>query len=146
MFLKFFGKSFGTNIFEKTFDFLQTKKISDVCENNYSSFIYFFKNVSFSPEETATQRRLRACDPFISSVYFLVSWFCKVFTSRHSNIIRSTTIERRWYQHRQKTNWATAEKLRREAWEKEKVKEIKEITIKGLEPEVHIPVFWAAGG
>merc|ERR1719183_3178592 len=29
-----------------------------------------------------------------------------------------------------------AEKLRREAWEKEKVKEIKEITIKGLEPEV----------
>ena len=36
-------------------------------------FIYFFKNVSFSVEETATQRRLRACDPFISSVYFLVS-------------------------------------------------------------------------
>ena len=26
------------------------------------------------------------------------------------------------------------------------LKEIKEITIKGLEPEVHIPVFWAAGG
>lgn len=37
---------------------------------------------------------------------------------------------------RQKANWAAAEKLRREAWEKEKVREIKEMTIKGLEPEV----------
>merc|ERR1712066_974660 len=37
---------------------------------------------------------------------------------------------------RHKQNWISAEKLRREAWEKEKVKEIKEITIKGLEPEV----------
>lgn len=37
---------------------------------------------------------------------------------------------------RQKQNWMAAEKLRREAWEKEKTKEIKEITIKGLQPEV----------
>merc|ERR1719408_19366 len=37
---------------------------------------------------------------------------------------------------KQKANWAAAEKLRREAWEKEKVREIKEMTIKGLEPEV----------
>ena len=66
------------NLFEKyflkIFDFLQTKKnVYDVCDNIYVTFIYFFKNVSFSIEETATQRRLRACDPFISSVYFLVS-------------------------------------------------------------------------
>ena len=146
MFLKLFGKSFGTNIFEKRLIFCRRKKYQRCLRKQLFVIYLFFKNVSFSAEETATQRRLRACDPFISSVYFLVSWFCKVFTSRHSNIIRSTTIERRWYQHRQKTNWATAEKLRREAWEKEKVKEIKEITIKGLEPEVHIPVFWAAGG
>eukprot|EP00929_Paragymnodinium_shiwhaense_P006891 TRINITY_DN110844_c0_g1_i1.p1 TRINITY_DN110844_c0_g1~~TRINITY_DN110844_c0_g1_i1.p1 ORF type:complete len:818 (+),score=292.40 TRINITY_DN110844_c0_g1_i1:134-2587(+) len=37
---------------------------------------------------------------------------------------------------RQKQNWVAAEKLRREAWEKEKVKEIKEMTVKGLTPEV----------
>ncbi|CAD7929669.1 unnamed protein product [Amoebophrya sp. A120] len=37
---------------------------------------------------------------------------------------------------RQKQNWATSERLRRENWEKEKTKEIKEITIKGLEPEI----------
>jgi len=37
---------------------------------------------------------------------------------------------------RQKQNWTAAERLRREAWEKEKVREIKEITIKGLQPEV----------
>jgi len=37
---------------------------------------------------------------------------------------------------RHKQNWQTAEKLRREAWEKEKTREIKEMTIKGLEPEV----------
>ena len=30
----------------------------------------------------------------------------------------------------------TAEKLRRESWEKEKTQEIKKLTIKGLEPEV----------
>jgi len=37
---------------------------------------------------------------------------------------------------RQKKNWIAAEKLRREAWEKDKVREIKEMTIKGLQPEV----------
>jgi len=37
---------------------------------------------------------------------------------------------------RQKHNWMSAEKLRREAWEKDKTREIKEITIKGLQPEV----------
>lgn len=37
---------------------------------------------------------------------------------------------------RQKKNWMAAERLRREAWEKDKVREIKEITIKGLQPEV----------
>eukprot|EP00927_Polykrikos_kofoidii_P061210 TRINITY_DN56076_c0_g1_i1.p1 TRINITY_DN56076_c0_g1~~TRINITY_DN56076_c0_g1_i1.p1 ORF type:complete len:879 (-),score=203.85 TRINITY_DN56076_c0_g1_i1:44-2680(-) len=37
---------------------------------------------------------------------------------------------------RHKQNWMSAEKLRREAWETEKVKEIKERTIKGLQPEV----------
>lgn len=37
---------------------------------------------------------------------------------------------------RQKQNWMAAEKLKREAWEKEKVREIKEMTIKGLQPEV----------
>merc|ERR1719235_1873567 len=37
---------------------------------------------------------------------------------------------------RQKQNWMAAEKLRREAWEKDKTREIKEITIKGLQPEV----------
>jgi 5-azacytidine-induced protein 1 len=37
---------------------------------------------------------------------------------------------------RQKQNWMAAEKLRRESWEKDKTREIKEITIKGLQPEV----------
>lgn len=37
---------------------------------------------------------------------------------------------------RNKQNWIAAEKLRRESWEKDKVREIKEITIKGLQPEV----------
>lgn len=36
---------------------------------------------------------------------------------------------------RQKKNWMAAERLRREAWEKDKVREIKEMTIKGLQPE-----------
>jgi len=35
-----------------------------------------------------------------------------------------------------KQNWIATERLKREAWEKEKVKEIKEMTIKGLQPEV----------
>jgi len=35
-----------------------------------------------------------------------------------------------------KQNWMATERLKREAWEKEKVKEIKEMTIKGLQPEV----------
>lgn len=33
---------------------------------------------------------------------------------------------------RQKQNWITAERLRREGWEKEKTREIKEVTIKGI--------------
>lgn len=37
---------------------------------------------------------------------------------------------------RQKKNWMAAERLRRESWEKDKVKEIKEMTIKGLQPDV----------
>lgn len=37
---------------------------------------------------------------------------------------------------RQKQNWQAAERLRRESWEKEKTREIKEMTIKGLQPEV----------
>mmetsp|Transcript_3089 Transcript_3089/g.7160 ORF Transcript_3089/g.7160 Transcript_3089/m.7160 type:complete len:810 (-) Transcript_3089:295-2724(-) len=37
---------------------------------------------------------------------------------------------------RQKQNWATGERLRREGWEKDKTREIKEVTIKGLEPEI----------
>lgn len=37
---------------------------------------------------------------------------------------------------RQKQNWTAAERLRREAWEKEKLREIKEMTVKGLQPEV----------
>jgi len=37
---------------------------------------------------------------------------------------------------RQKQHWTAAERVRREAWEKEKVREIKEMTIKGLQPEV----------
>jgi len=37
---------------------------------------------------------------------------------------------------RHKQNWMAAEKLRREAWEKDKVREIKEMTVKGLQPEV----------
>ncbi|CAE8687779.1 unnamed protein product [Polarella glacialis] len=37
---------------------------------------------------------------------------------------------------RNKQNWVAAERLKREAWEKEKVKEIKEMTVKGLQPEV----------
>jgi 5-azacytidine-induced protein 1 len=36
---------------------------------------------------------------------------------------------------REKDNWITSEKVRREKWEKEKIKEIKEITIKGMQPE-----------
>eukprot|EP00435_Cladocopium_sp_Y103_P022332 s3319_g5.t1 len=35
-----------------------------------------------------------------------------------------------------KQNWIATERMKREAWEKEKVKEIKEMTIKGLQPEV----------
>jgi len=35
-----------------------------------------------------------------------------------------------------KQNWVATERMKREAWEKEKVKEIKEMTIKGLQPEV----------
>lgn len=37
---------------------------------------------------------------------------------------------------RHRKNWMSAEKLRRDVWEKEKVKEIKEMTIKGLQPDV----------
>eukprot|EP00929_Paragymnodinium_shiwhaense_P014121 TRINITY_DN122005_c0_g1_i1.p1 TRINITY_DN122005_c0_g1~~TRINITY_DN122005_c0_g1_i1.p1 ORF type:complete len:618 (-),score=237.80 TRINITY_DN122005_c0_g1_i1:137-1990(-) len=37
---------------------------------------------------------------------------------------------------RQKQSWSAAEKLRRESWEESKVKEIKERTVKGLQPEV----------
>jgi 5-azacytidine-induced protein 1 len=36
-----------------------------------------------------------------------------------------------------KDNWITGEKLRREKWEKEKTKEIKEMTARGLEPEIN---------
>lgn len=36
-----------------------------------------------------------------------------------------------------KDSWATSEKLRREKWEKEKSKEIKEMTARGLEPEIN---------
>ena len=35
-----------------------------------------------------------------------------------------------------KQNWIATERLKREAWEKEKVKEIKDMTVKGLQPEV----------
>ncbi|CAJ1401870.1 unnamed protein product [Effrenium voratum] len=35
-----------------------------------------------------------------------------------------------------KQNWIATERMKRESWEKEKVKEIKEMTIKGLQPEV----------
>jgi len=37
---------------------------------------------------------------------------------------------------RQKNNFTAQEKMRREQWEKDRTKEIKEMTIKGLEPEV----------
>lgn len=37
---------------------------------------------------------------------------------------------------RQKKNWMASERLRRESWEKEKIKEIKEMTIKGLQPDI----------
>eukprot|EP00916_Digyalum_oweni_P024380 GHVL01040304.1.p1 GENE.GHVL01040304.1~~GHVL01040304.1.p1 ORF type:complete len:525 (+),score=123.70 GHVL01040304.1:3481-5055(+) len=37
---------------------------------------------------------------------------------------------------RKKQSWNLNEKLRRETWEKEKTQEIKEVTIKGLEPEI----------
>jgi 5-azacytidine-induced protein 1 len=36
-----------------------------------------------------------------------------------------------------KDSWTAAEKIRRDAWMQEKTKEIKELTIKGLEPEIH---------
>jgi hypothetical protein len=36
-----------------------------------------------------------------------------------------------------KEGWATSEKIRRDAWMQEKTKEIKEMTVKGLEPEIH---------
>jgi 5-azacytidine-induced protein 1 len=36
-----------------------------------------------------------------------------------------------------KDHWATSEKVRREKWEKEKTKEIKEMTARGLEPEIN---------
>lgn len=35
-----------------------------------------------------------------------------------------------------KQTWIATERMKRESWEKEKVKEIKEMTIKGLQPEV----------
>ena len=35
-----------------------------------------------------------------------------------------------------KQNWIATERLKREAWEKDKVKEIKDMTVKGLQPEV----------
>lgn len=37
---------------------------------------------------------------------------------------------------RQKEAWAAAEKVRREAWQEEKTARIKELTIKGLQPEL----------
>jgi hypothetical protein len=37
----------------------------------------------------------------------------------------------------QKDAWATAEKIRRDAWINGKTKSIKQQTIKGLEPEIH---------
>ena len=36
-----------------------------------------------------------------------------------------------------KDAWVTSEKLKREKWEKEKAKEIKEMTARGLEPEIN---------
>lgn len=37
---------------------------------------------------------------------------------------------------RQKEAWAAAEKIKRESWAEEKTREVKELTIKGLEPEI----------
>ena len=37
---------------------------------------------------------------------------------------------------RQKDAWAAAEKIKRDSWAEEKTREVKELTIKGLEPEI----------
>ncbi len=37
---------------------------------------------------------------------------------------------------RQRDAWAAAEKIKRDSWAEEKTREVKELTIKGLEPEI----------
>ena len=50
-----------------------------------------------------------------------------------------TTLNENYKKEMKKTkdNWITNEKLKREKWEKEKTKEIKEMTARGLEPEIN---------
>ena len=58
---------------KKRLIFCRRKNLSAMsAKRSPGHFFNVSKNVSFSPlDNTATQRRPRACDPFISSVYFL---------------------------------------------------------------------------
>lgn len=57
--------------------------------------------------------------------------------ARHEQAIAS--LKERWAAElkRQKDAWSAAEKIKRDSWAEEKTKEVKELTIKGLEPEIH---------
>uniref|UniRef100_A0A061RE31 5-azacytidine-induced protein 1 n=2 Tax=Tetraselmis sp. GSL018 TaxID=582737 RepID=A0A061RE31_9CHLO len=56
--------------------------------------------------------------------------------SRHEAAVAA--LKDRWAAElkRQKEAWAAAEKIKRDSWAEEKAKEVKEMTIKGLEPEI----------
>lgn len=92
--------------------------------------------------EAGMERQLQLVDKLLSDKADLTKR-CEVFSEELKAVERKFQLKIEELQEhsakeltRQKQNWTAAEKLRREAWEKEKVREIKEMTIKGLQPEV----------
>merc|ERR1719193_1463528 len=87
------------------------------------------------------ERQLKMCDRLMQDKAQL--------TAKCSQIAEEFSITKRQFDARvdevqenaskelqkQRNNWMAQEKMRRDQWEKERVKEIKEMTIKGMEPE-----------
>lgn len=92
--------------------------------------------------EESLERHLKLVDRLLNDKTELTKR-CELFTEELKAVERKFQIKIEGLDeqaskelHRQKQSWSAAEKQRREAWEKEKVKEIKAMTIKGLQPEV----------
>lgn len=95
-----------------------------------------------SQYEAGMERHLKLVDRLLTDKTELTKR-CELFTEELKAVERKFQIKMEEMDEqasreleRQKRNWMAAEKLRRESWEKDKVREIKEITIKGLQPEV----------